>query len=106
MIGISLHLAYTKMEDMLDHLKNCSLSKTLTPLNERGPWGKFLLVGGISGVLTFPNLYIKHGTVNADDIRNFPVKLKRKLVFIHWVCITLLIGMFVLVFLRKSGILK
>lgn len=106
MIGISLRLAYTKMEYMLDHLKNCSVIKTLTPLNEGGPWGKFLLVGGISGALTFPNLYIKHGTVHADDIKNFPAGLKRKLITIYWTFIILLIGMFVLLFLRKSGILK
>lgn len=105
-IGINLHLAYTRMDYMLEHLKNCSLIKTLTPLNQGGPWGKFLLVGGISGVLTFPQMYIKRGAANADDIRNFPAPLKRKLVILHWACIALLIGMFMLFILRKSGILK
>ncbi|MGO4003305.1 hypothetical protein ABVN23_19700 [Pseudomonas fluorescens] len=105
-IGINLHLAYTKMDYMLEHLKNCSLIKTLTPLNQGGPWGKFLLVGGISGVLTFPGMYIKRGNADADDIKNFPALLKRKLVVLHWVCITLLIGLFTLFILRKSGILK
>ncbi|PRA46510.1 hypothetical protein CQZ98_23640 [Pseudomonas sp. MYb115] len=106
MIGVSLHLAYTKLEYMLDHLKKCSMSKTLIPLSEIGPWGKFLLIGEISGALTFPNLYIKHGTVQADDIKNFPAELKSKMIIIHWTFIILLIGMFVLLFLRKSGILK
>lgn len=105
-IGINLHLAYTRMDYMLEHLKNCPLIKTLTPLNQGGPWGKFLLVGGISGVLTFPEMYIKRGTASADDIRNFPPRLKRKLVILHCVCITLLIGLLILFILRKSGILK
>lgn len=105
-IGINLHLAYTKMDYMLELLKNSSLIKTLTPLNQGGPWGKFLLVGGIAGVLTFPEMYIKRGTANADDIRNFPPRLKRKLVILHWVCITLLTGLFILFILRKSGVLK
>ena len=66
-MGVNFHLAYTKMDYMLEHLKNCSLIKTLTPLNQGGPWGKFLLVGGISGVLTFPTMYIKRGNADADD---------------------------------------
>lgn len=105
-IGVNLNLAYTKMDYMLEHLKNCSLIKTLAPLNQGSPWEKFLLVGGISGVLALPGMYIRRGNADADDIKNFPARLKRKLVILHWVCITLLIGLFTLFILRKSGILK
>ena len=31
-IGFSLHMAYTKMELMLEHLKNCSIVRTHAPL--------------------------------------------------------------------------
>lgn len=82
-IGAALYIAYTKMDLMLDHLKNSSGVMNLAPLRQGGPWGKLLLVGGISGFVTFPGFYFKRGRVNAEDINNFPVPLKRMLAILH-----------------------
>lgn len=89
-IAIGLHMAYTKMDMMLSHLEKCSVIVDLTPLRNNGPLGKFLLVGSISGILTFPDMYIRRGNVNADDVKNFPRTLKRKLILMQWMGITLM----------------
>ncbi|WP_166358668.1 hypothetical protein [Pseudomonas akapageensis] len=82
-IGAALYIAYTKMDLMLEHLKNSSGVMKLAPLRRGGPWGKLLLVGGIAGYVTFPGFYIKRGSVSAEDISNFPESLKRMLAILH-----------------------
>ena len=89
-ISIALHLAYTKIDLILTHLKNCPAIMVRAPLRHGGPWGKLLLVGGISGIITFPNFYLKRGELSADDLSKFPVQLKRKLVLMQWCSIALL----------------
>lgn len=89
-IGVALHLAYTQMDLMLEHLKNCSAIMARAPLRHGGPWGKMLLVGGISGIVTFPSFYLNRGELNVDDLRRFPVPLKRKLAIMQWSVIGLL----------------
>lgn len=48
-IGVALHMAYTKLDELLDHLKNCSAIMARAPLKHGGPWGKLLLIGGAPG---------------------------------------------------------
>ncbi|WP_259679346.1 hypothetical protein [Pseudomonas chlororaphis] len=60
-IGVALHMAYTKLDELLDHLKNCSAIMARAPLKHGGPWGKLLLIGGISGTVTFPGFHLKRG---------------------------------------------
>ena len=38
-IGVCLHLSYTQMDRMLDHLRDSSLLNTFVPLRQGGPWG-------------------------------------------------------------------
>lgn len=47
------------------------------PLRYEGPWGKLLLIGGISGVVTFPGIYLKHGGVSVENLKDFLFSLKR-----------------------------
>ena len=103
-IGVCLHLGYTKMDHMLDHLRNRSLLHTLTPLKHSGPWGKLLLVGSISSVLAFPESYLKRGKISPDDLHKFPLALKRKLVILQWVGLTLLLTMVGLAAVTKLGV--
>lgn len=105
-IGIALHMAYTKMDLMLEHLKNCSAIMNQAPLRHGGPWGKLLLIGGISGIVTFPGFYLKRGGLSAEDLNNFPAPLKRKLALIQWSVIGLLSAMTLLALIGKSGLLK
>lgn len=102
-IGVCLHLAYTKMDLMLDHLKNCSAIMTRAPLRHAGPWGKLLLVGGISGIVTFPEFYLKRGELSSEDLAHFPSPLKRKLVALQWSVICLLLVMISFGVAVKSG---
>jgi hypothetical protein len=92
-IGLCLHLAYTKMDLMLEHLKNCSAIMTRAPLRHGGPWGRLLLVGGISGIVTFPKFYLQRGELSSEELANFLGPLKRKLVVLQWSVICLLLVM-------------
>lgn len=92
-IGVCLHLAYTKMDVMLEHLKNSPAITAWAPMRQGGPWGKLLLIGGISGLVTFPGPQLKTGQLSAEDLANFPAALKRKLVRLYWCVIWLLLIM-------------
>jgi hypothetical protein len=89
-IGVALHMAYTKMDLMLEHLKNCSAIMIRAQLRQGGPWGKSLLIGGISVIVTFPSFYLKRGELSSEDLTNFPASLKRKLAIMQWSVIGLL----------------
>jgi len=105
-IGIALYIAHIKMDVILEHLKSSSAGTRLAALKHGGPWGRLLLVGGASGLVTFTNFYMRRGTLSAHDVENFPTSLKQKLVLMQWSAISLLSAMAVLVALGKSGILK
>lgn len=98
---IALRIAYTHLELMLKHLENSSTVTTLTQLKQGSLWGKVLLVGSISSVLTFPDFYIKRGRASAEDISLFPTLLKRKLVVLQWGGIVI-ISSSVLLFLTRK----
>ncbi|MFI8482533.1 hypothetical protein ACIGCM_18355 [Pseudomonas sp. NPDC078700] len=100
-LGVALHMAYTKMDLMLVHLKNCSAVMAHAPLRHGGPWGKLLLVGWIAGAVTFPKYYLKHGGVSIEDLNGFPAQLKRKLVAMKWASIGLFLVMAVLAVVVK-----
>lgn len=101
-IGFALHMAYTQMDLMLDHLTNCPAVMARAPCRNGGPWGKLLLVGGLSGIITFPNGLLKRGQLSAEDLRTFPALLKRKLAILQWSVIGLLSFAFLLWGIGKS----
>ena len=100
-IVIALRIAYTHLDLMLKHLENSSTVTTLTQLKQGSLWGRVLLVGSISSVLTFPDFYIKRGRASAEDISLFPTLLKRKLVVLQWGGIVI-ISSSVLLFLTRK----
>ena len=55
-----------------------------------------MVVGGISGFVTFPNFYIKRGRISADDIRSLASSLRFRLIVLQWSVIVLLLIMFCL----------
>ena len=105
-LGVMLHLAYTRMDEVLESLKNCTAVKNRLPLLYGGPVGKLLLMGGISGIVTFPGIYLKHGGVSVEDLQRFPASLKRKFAVLQWTGVGIFVAMGVLVILGKSGWLK
>lgn len=100
-IAVALHMAYTKMDVMLGHLKNSSSVMALAPLRQGGPWGKLLLVGGISGFVTFSSFYVKRGGISTEDLKKIPEQLKRKLAILQWSVISLLAALALFVALYK-----
>ena len=105
-LAIALHTAYTQIDLILGCLKNCTAIMVRSPLKHGGPWGRLLLIGGISGVLTFPSSYLKRGELCPEDLKKFPALLKRKLVVMQWAILILVVGMFLLALIGKSGLLK
>lgn len=100
-IVLALRIAFTQMDLMLGFLRNCSFIGSLAKFKQGGLWGKLLLVGSVSGVVTFSGLYIRLRTVDAEDIRRIPVQLKRRLVFLQWAGIVLINLLFLLVLVSK-----
>ncbi|QXI08635.1 hypothetical protein HU718_013305 [Pseudomonas tensinigenes] len=101
--GLCLRLGYTTTDLMLEHLKNCSAIMTRVLLRHGGPWGKLLLVGGISGIVTFPKFYLKRGELSSEDLTSFRAPLKRKLVVLQWSVISLLLVIISFGITVKSG---
>lgn len=95
-IAFALYLAYTTTDEILEHLKNSSSAKVFASLRHGGPWGKLLMVSGISGLLTFSDFHMKRGGLNSEDVKNFPVQLKRKLKLLCWSLVVFSILLFIL----------
>ena len=62
------------------------------PFKNGGPGGRLFVLGAIMGLMTVPRLYLRDGGASAEDLKNFPADLKRKLIVLHWAG-----GMFLLV---------
>lgn len=92
-IGTALYLAYTKMDFMLDHLKNCRAVINRRDLRNEGPRANLVLMGEIMSALALPRLSLRNGGANEDDLRNFPPGLRRILVTLYWLGWTFLIVM-------------
>ncbi|KJZ47417.1 MULTISPECIES: hypothetical protein [Pseudomonas] len=94
---VSLHLAYAKMDVMLDHLKNCPAIMVRAPFKNGGAWGRLFVLGAVMGVMTMPNFYLRDGGADAKDLEAFPGGLRKKLIVLHWggvACIALLLALF------------
>lgn len=103
-IAIMLHMAYTKMDFILEHLKNCKAIMARVPLRHGGPWGKLMLAGGISGIITFPGFYLNRGELCPNDLLAFPHLLRRKMIILHWSALVLLAALASLVLIDSSGL--
>jgi hypothetical protein len=83
-LGVSLRLAYTKMDLMLGHLKNCPAVMNRVFFLNSGPKGRLFVLGGIIGLMITPRIYLRDGGASAEDLDNFPADLRRKLIILHW----------------------
>ncbi|AMS20795.1 hypothetical protein AYK59_11820 [Pseudomonas synxantha] len=78
-LGMLLHIAYTKMELMLNCLKNCPAVIMLSGLIHGGPLGRLVVLGRIFSVISTPRLFLPDGGACIEDIDKFPKALKRRL---------------------------
>jgi hypothetical protein len=106
LLGACLHMAYTQMDLMLGHLRNCKAVAMRAPLRHCGVWGNLLLVGGISGLVTFPKLHIRIGLLDEEDLRTLPTFIKRKLALLQWSLITLVGTILTLAAVVELGLLQ
>ena len=80
-LAFSLYLSRRHLDAMLEALKGSRyIAFWAAGLRERGWFGRFMLAAQIRGMVMWPGPGIRAGEVTADEIRNFPVHLKRLLV--------------------------
>lgn len=104
--GFALHLAYTRLDEMLERLKNCQAITRCVSLGHRGLYGKILLIGGISSIVTFPGMYKRCGGVSTEDLNALPDHLKRRLVVMQWALLGLLALLLLLfIFGKYTGVI-
>lgn len=83
-LGVSLYYAYAKIDLMLEHLKHCSAVTVRIPLRKGDPCSRIFLLGGIISVFITPNILLREGGANSEDLKNFPASLRRRLIMLHW----------------------
>ena len=103
--GVALYMACKKFEMLLSLFPNSVGVKTLTPLRHAGIWGKLMVIGGITGYIAFPELYLKNGQLSREDLQAIPNSLRRKLAVMHWILVGLVVAMVVLFLISESGLL-
>jgi hypothetical protein len=57
--------------------------------------GRFAVLGQIMSVVDFPDYYLRKGMAHAEDLKNFPVGLKRMLFIYRWSLWTMILLGFV-----------
>lgn len=87
-LGVTLHLAYTKMDLMLNHLKNGPAVMIRTTFKNGGLGGKLFLLSATMGVMTTPNIYLRDGGASTLQLKAVQkinnVQLLHRLAF-RWV---------------------
>ncbi|MCO7517707.1 hypothetical protein NJF44_21655 [Pseudomonas guariconensis] len=78
---------------------------------QKRSWGtssvrsRWMLVCCVCGLLLFAGLHIRKGLLDADELRHFPAKLKRKLLISSWLTVAgsaWMVTSFILVKLSKA----
>ena len=80
--GIMLYVAYFKLDEMESHLQNCPVvMDNKAAWNGMGPSDRTNRVTHISMIFDSSKLWHNTDKVDMDEIRNFPVPLKRWLLY-------------------------
>ncbi|AJO79679.1 hypothetical protein [Pseudomonas sp. MRSN 12121] len=93
MLGVYLYWGYTRMDEMLGHVRNCQMITGNRFYLSMGPWGRMMMVGVVAGYLACPGFFIRRGLLDADEINNFPQPLKRRLIISHYIMGGLLLSL-------------
>lgn len=76
-IMLWIYVAYTKLEDIENHLANCDLVQFNRRIWGGGPLGRMYRLMQISGMLFSPNSVVKNGEADLKEIMELPVSLRR-----------------------------
>jgi hypothetical protein len=80
-IAFSLYIDRRYLVDMLEALKNSRhIVVWAAGLSSQGRLGRLMLIAKICGMVLWPKSGIRAGELDPDEIRNFPVHLKRLLI--------------------------
>jgi hypothetical protein len=101
-IAYGLYLSHRHLDAMMESLKNSRFIFIWGPGWRSQGWiGGFVLVSTIAGMVVWPKDYIRYDKVDAEDIENFPPRLKRLLVIYVVGVIVTLTGMSITYLLVK-----
>ena len=89
----ALQMAYTKIDVILEHLKNSPEITSHSSFLEDGLRGRRKLISNICDYVTTPNKGIKNGTISAQDIENLPKPIKRKLIILRHSLVVLVLSL-------------
>lgn len=104
--GIALYLSYAKTDEYLRYFTKSPSIYFQAPSKHDSLLVRLLFMGTMTASVTFPNLYIKSGQLNADDFANIPHSTRRTFRTLQWANLTLA-GNLMLGFLAdKSGLLS
>ena len=80
-MAFSLYIDRRYLFDMLEALKNSRhIVFWAAGLSSQGRLGRLMLIAKICGMVLWPKSGIRAGELDPDEIRNFPVHLKRLLI--------------------------
>lgn len=80
-MAFSLYIDRRYLTDMLEALKNSRhIAIWAAGLSSQGRLGRLMLIAKICGMVLWPKSGIRAGELDPDEIRNFPVHLKRLLI--------------------------
>jgi hypothetical protein len=100
-IVVALHMAYTKMDVIFEHLKSSPAITTLAFWRHAGPAGRLRMISNIADYVASPRKGIENGSICAEDLKNLPAPIKRKLIILHRSGLPLLGSLFLLWFIGK-----
>lgn len=92
---LSLYMANRHLDAMIDALKNCRYVTARAGLRHQGWFERILLVAIISGMVQWPGAGLRSGEMDPDDLRRFPVHLRKLLNAKH--VLTLIIAVWFLI---------
>ncbi|MVW89942.1 hypothetical protein [Pseudomonas sp. PB101] len=95
-IVVALHMAYTKIDILFEHLKNSPAITALAFWRRGGPWWRLRMISSIAHYVSAPREGIENGSISAEDIESLPKPIKCKLVIL-WRSVILLSGALFLV---------
>lgn len=93
--GVYFYLSCTRMDEILGYVKNCKVVNNQRYYLYMGAWGRFLMIGMISGALAYSSYQIRKGLMDASDVSNFPEPLKRRLITLFRIQFVILVCLLV-----------
>ena len=105
-VAIGVYIACSRhFDSMLAAFPKSAWARQQDILGTTSLASRCYLVGTLSGTLLFPQYLIRKGTIDADDVRNFPPSLRRLMLVSSWLVIVGTTWLFLAVGLLKlSGV--